>query len=216
MNPLRRNLTDSLIDRLAQTIELLRLSDLNHKSNEIPVHVLAVLLYIASHDDNGRGCHKQALEEDLPLVTRAGSSRNTDWLSKYHRQLMDDGTRKPGLGLIKKESDITDKRRSILTLTKKGKDLMAQVKQILFGSEETSFKGVEQKFDVKTKQNSLNGRLDKRLERLAAAMPGSSHETKEKSFNAGLVDELEKLIAMKDKGLLSDEEFTAAKAKILK
>ena len=40
-------------------------------------------------------------------------------------------------------------------------------------------------------------------------------KTQENSLNLGIVDELEKLIAMKDKGLLSDEEFTAAKAKIL-
>tara|TARA_B100001250_G_scaffold12004_1_gene10488 strand:+ start:969 stop:1379 length:411 start_codon:yes stop_codon:yes gene_type:complete len=132
-NPLRRKLTDTTIDKLAKAIEVIRLSDQARKSNELPLHVLSVLLYVASHDDNGRGCHKQALEEDLPLVTRAGSSRNTDWLSKHHRLLLPSGRRKPGLGLIKKEVDITDKRRSVLSLTPKGKDLINQLKHILYG-----------------------------------------------------------------------------------
>ena len=133
LNPLRRKLTDTTLDRLAQAIELIRLSDESRKSNEIPLHVLAVLLYVASHDDNGRGCHKQALEEDLPLITRAGSSRNTDWLSKHHRLLLPSGRRKPGLGLIRKEIDITDKRRSVLSLTPKGRELVNQIKHILYG-----------------------------------------------------------------------------------
>jgi len=133
LDPLRRNLTDLTIDRLSQAIELIRLSDPDRKSNELPLHVLAVLLYVASHDDNGKGCHKQALEEDLPLITRAGSSRNTDWLSKHHRLLLPSGRRKPGLGLIKKEVDITDKRRSVLTLTKKGRELVNQIKDVLYG-----------------------------------------------------------------------------------
>ena len=133
LDPLRRNLTDLTIDRLSQAIELIRLSDPDRKSNELPLHVLAVLLYVASHDDNGKGCHKQALEEDLPLITRAGSSRNTDWLSKHHRLLLPNGRRKPGLGLIKKEVDIADKRRSVLTLTKKGRELVSQIKNVLYG-----------------------------------------------------------------------------------
>jgi len=133
LDPLRRNLTDLTIDRLSQAIELIRLSDPDRKSNELPLHVLAVLLYVASHDDNGKGCHKQALEEDLPLITRAGSSRNTDWLSKHHRLLLPSGRRKPGLGLIKKEVDIADKRRSVLTLTKKGRELVNQIKDVLYG-----------------------------------------------------------------------------------
>lgn len=88
----------------------------------------AWILYIASRD----GAHKQALEEDLPFMTRASSSRNTDWLSKWHRQLLPSGRRKPGLGLIKKEVDISDKRRSVLSLTPKGKELITQIKDILY------------------------------------------------------------------------------------
>ena len=131
LNPLRRNLTDPTINQLAEAIELIRTFDQKHGSNELPIHVIATFLYIASHNN----CHKQALEEDLPFMTRASTSRNTDWLSKHHRLLLSSGKRRPGLGLIKKEVDITDKRRSVLTLTKKGQDLVAQIKDILYGKE---------------------------------------------------------------------------------
>ena len=126
--------------------------------------------------------------------------------------LIASGKRKPGLGLIKKEEDRSDKRRSILTLTEKGVELIEKVKQILYGEERTLLSKVEQKPANKTKEDLLN----ERLERYAAVMPGAADKTQENSLNLGIVDELEKLIAMKDKGLLSDEEFAAAKAKILK
>lgn len=129
LNPLRRSLTDDRIDQLAQAIELIRTFDQEHGSNELPIHVIACFLYIASRE----GAHKQALEEDLPFMTVASSSRNTDWLSKWHRQLLPSGRRKPGLGLIKKEPDISDKRRSVLTLTPKGKGLITQLKDVLYG-----------------------------------------------------------------------------------
>lgn len=129
LNPLRRNLTDPTIDQLAQAIECIRTFDQKHGSNELQIHVISTLLYIASHDD----CHKQALEEDLPFMTRASTSRNTDWLSKWHRLTLPNGRRKPGLGLIRKEVDPTDRRRSILSLTPKGKQLIAQIKEILYG-----------------------------------------------------------------------------------
>ena len=128
LNPLQRTVTDSTIEQVAEAIELIRTFDQPHGSNELPIHVIACFLYIASRD----GAHKQALEEDLPFMTRASSSRNTDWLSKWHRQLLPSGRRKPGLGLIKKEVDIADKRRSVLSLTPKGKELITQLKQILY------------------------------------------------------------------------------------
>ena len=65
-------------------------------------------------------------------MTRASSSRNTDMLSKHHRLLIASGKRKPGLGLIKKEVDTTNRRRSILSLTKKGEQLFTQIKDILY------------------------------------------------------------------------------------
>ena len=208
MNPIRRTLTDSTIDQLAKAIECIRTFDERLGSNELPIQVIAIFFYVASHNN----CHKQAVEEDLEFMTRASTSRNTDWLSKHHRILMDDGRRRPGLGLIKKEPDITDKRRSTLTLTEKGEELMEQVKQILYGNKGTSFGGVKQKSEVKTKENSLNNKL----ERLAAAMPVSAIKAKENPLNVGIADELERLAVMKEKGFLSDAEFTAAKAKFLK
>jgi len=212
LNPLRKSLTDPTIDQLAKAIELIRTFDEAHGSNELPIQVLTILLYVGAHNE----CHKQALEEDLPGMTRSSVSRNTDWLSKQHRLILPSGKRRPGLGLIKKEVDPADRRRSTLTLTEKGEELIEQVKQILFMSEGTSFSEVEQKFDFKTKKNSSNGRLNRELERLAAAMPGSADKTKHNSVKVGIADELERLALLKEKGFLSVEEFIAAKAKILK
>ena len=65
-------------------------------------------------------------------MTRASVSRNTDWLSKQHRLILPSGKRSPGLGLIKKEVDPIDRRRSVLALTKKGEELLNQIKDILF------------------------------------------------------------------------------------
>ena len=117
MDPnLQRNLTDEKIDRLLKVINILRLFD-----REVPAQVLATLFYIGSHND----CHKTALEEDLNFTT-ASSSRNTDRLSKDHR------LGKAGLDLIVKEIEEVAPRRQRLKLTKKGEDLMKQIKQILY------------------------------------------------------------------------------------
>jgi DNA-binding MarR family transcriptional regulator len=117
MDPLRRTLTNPSIERLLKVIEVLRLLD-----REMPAQVLASFLYVASHDS----CHKQAMEEDLSFTT-ASSSRNTDWLSKFHR------LNKPGLGLIVKEADPSNRRRQILRLTPKGERLIHQIEDILYG-----------------------------------------------------------------------------------
>ena len=118
MDPnLRRELTDDKIERLLKVINLLRLYD-----REVPAQVLATLFYIGSHND----CHKTALEEDLNFTT-ASSSRNTDKLSKHHR------LGKPGYDLIIKEVEEVSPRRQRLRLSKKGEDLMNQIKQILYG-----------------------------------------------------------------------------------
>ena len=125
---LRRKLTDEKIERLLKVYNLFRLYD-----REIPAQVLATLFYIGSHND----CHKTALEEDLNFTT-ASSSRNTDKLSKDHRfngKLDKNG--KPivraGYDLIVKEIEEEPPRRQRLRLTKKGEDLMTQIKQILYG-----------------------------------------------------------------------------------
>ena len=113
---LRRKLTDEKIERLLKVYKLFRLYD-----REIPAQVLATLFYIGSHND----CHKTALEEDLNFTT-ASSSRNTDKLSKNHR------LGKAGYDLIVKEVEEVSPYRQRLKLTKKGEDLMNQIKQILY------------------------------------------------------------------------------------
>ena len=113
---LRRKLTDEKIERLLKVINLLRLYD-----REVPAQVLATLFYIGSHND----CHKTALEIDLNFTT-ASSSRNTDKLSKDHR------LGKAGYDLIVKEVEEVSPHRQRLRLTKKGEDLMKQIKSILY------------------------------------------------------------------------------------
>ena len=128
MDPnLRRTVTDEKIDRLVQVVRQLRL-----QKREMSAQELATLFYIGSHND----CHKTALEEDLNFTT-ASSSRNTDKLSKDHRldgKLGKNGKLivKAGLDLIIKEVEEEAPRRQRLRLTKKGEDLMKQIKQILY------------------------------------------------------------------------------------
>jgi len=128
LDPLQRRVTDLSIDRLFEAIECIRTFDTEHNSHEMSISVLISLLYIGSRNE----CHKQALEEDL-LLTKASASRNTDMLSKHHRLLLPSGKRKPGLGLILKEVDSADRRRTVLTLTKKGEKLFTQLKDVLYG-----------------------------------------------------------------------------------
>jgi len=128
LDPLQRRVTDLSIDKLLEAIELIRNNNPTNGSQEISISVLSTLLYVGSRNE----CHKQALEEDLEM-TRASTSRNSDMLSKHHRLLIASGKRKPGLGLIKKEVDVSNRRRSILTLTKKGETLFTQIKDVLYG-----------------------------------------------------------------------------------
>ena len=116
MNPLKRQETDHEVLCILKAIELLRLFD-----KEIPCQVVSTFLYIASHNP----CHKQALEEDLGFTT-ASASRNTDWLTTRHR------LNKPGLSLIKKFPDESDRRRTILCLSEEGKALINQLKETLY------------------------------------------------------------------------------------
>ena len=113
---LRRTVTDEKIERLVKVFKQLRL-----QKREMSAQELATLFYIGSRND----CHKTALEEDLNFTTASGS-RNTDKLSKDHR------LGKAGLDLIVKETEEEAPRRQRLRLTKKGEDLMNQIKQILY------------------------------------------------------------------------------------
>ena len=108
MDPLKRIQTNDNMARLLLVIERLRVLD-----REVPAQVVSCFLYVASHNP----CHKQALEEDLELTTASGS-RNTEWLTTKNR------LRKPGLGLINKEYDPSNKRRLLLSLTEKGEALV--------------------------------------------------------------------------------------------
>ena len=122
MNPLRRQVTDTDVEKLLKVCYLIRsLEPIQAKVNELPIQTLTVLMYIASHN----GCHKQAMEEDLGL-TKASGSRNTDWLARLHR------LGRPGLNLVTKEVDYSDKRRTILKRTRKGKDLVHKITRILY------------------------------------------------------------------------------------
>ena len=112
---LRRKVTDEKINRLVEVVKQLRL-----QKREMSAQELATLFYIGSRHD----CHKTALEEDLNFTSASGS-RNTDKLSKDHR------LGKAGLDLIRKEVEEVGKRQR-LKLTKKGEDLMTQIKQILY------------------------------------------------------------------------------------
>ena len=112
-----RVVTDYQMAKLAQAIEHLRTFD-----KEIPAQVIATFLYVASHDD----CLKGDLEKALTFSTASGS-RNTDWLSEFHR------LNKAGLGLIVKSRDQTNRRRQVLKLSPKGRILVQHLKTILYG-----------------------------------------------------------------------------------
>jgi len=120
MDPLKRQLSDPNMEGMFKTFELLRLMD-----REMPAQLVSCFFYVASHNP----CHKQALEEDLGLVT-SSASRLTDWLSPTHR------LKKPGLGLIEKYDDPSNRRRSLLKLTPKGVSLVNQIKELLYGSDQ--------------------------------------------------------------------------------
>ena len=112
-----RVVTDFQMQKLAQAVELFRTHD-----KEIPAQVIATFLYVASHDD----CAKVDLEKALAFSSASGS-RNTDWLSDFHR------LNKAGLGLLIKYRDPTNRRKQIVKLSPKGRILVNQLKQILYG-----------------------------------------------------------------------------------
>ena len=71
-------------------------------------------------------CHKNGMDEELGF-TPASSSRITDILS-----IGRPGRHAEGLDLITKETDPTNRRRQVLTLTPRGKQLAQQMKSIIY------------------------------------------------------------------------------------
>ena len=114
---LRRLATDEDCLKLMDVFELLRVLD-----REIPGQLVSAFFYIAGHNP----CHKLAMEEDLEF-TSASSSRCCDWLSDLHR------VGKPGLGLIIKYDDPSNRRRVMCKLSPKGEALVKLIKQKLNG-----------------------------------------------------------------------------------
>ena len=115
MDPLKRQVTDDSVVRLVDILQEFRKLDY-----EMPAQVILCFVFIASHNP----CHSEVLCHELGL-TRAAVSRNTDWLSEKHR------LSKPGLGLIKKEVDESNRRRMILSLTPKGKLMLKSIRDKL-------------------------------------------------------------------------------------
>ena len=82
-------------------------------TQEVPLQSMAVFWYVATYQN----CCKKDIEQYFGM-SKASASRLTDYISRYHR------LGKAGLGLISKESDPKDKRKTLLKLTRKGKDLI--------------------------------------------------------------------------------------------
>ena len=82
-------------------------------SQQVPLQSMAVFWYVATYQN----CSKKDIEDHFKM-SKASTSRMTDYISRYHR------LGKAGLGLITKEQDPNDKRKTLLKLTRKGKDLI--------------------------------------------------------------------------------------------
>ncbi len=113
--------SDPQMDKILKAIEIIRDLDRESKSQELPIQVVSLFLYIASRNN----CNKQSAEDHLTM-SKASASRNTDWLSRTHYN------GRPGLNLIRKEVDPEDRRKSTLRLTRKGRDLVEKLTSILY------------------------------------------------------------------------------------
>ena len=90
-------------------------------SQDVPLQAMAVFWYVATY----KNCSKKNIEEHFKM-SKASASRMTDYISRYHR------LGKAGLGLISKEQDPKDKRKTLLKLTRKGKDLIEKSFSMLY------------------------------------------------------------------------------------
>ena len=101
-------------------------------SQEVPLQAIGVFWYVATYQN----CIKKDIEEYFGM-SKASASRMTDYISRFHR------LGKTGLGLISKEQDPKDKRRTVLKLTRKGKDLIEKSFNTLY----EDMKSFEDEFD---------------------------------------------------------------------
>jgi DNA-binding MarR family transcriptional regulator len=92
---------------LFQAVEEFRKLD-----QELPTQTANTFLYICVHE----GCTMKDIADALG-VAQSTMSRNVSALSKIHR------LRKPGLDLVKATEDPYERRRKIVTLTPKGRQL---------------------------------------------------------------------------------------------
>ena len=113
MGPLNRAVTNDTLLRAMKAVELMR----EMEPIDLSCQVVSSFLYVCSHN----ACHKEALDQELNL-TPASGSRITDWLSSHHRL-----KHRQGLGLIEKIRDPSNRRRQILVLTQKGRELAKQI-----------------------------------------------------------------------------------------
>ena len=82
-------------------------------TQKVPLQAIAVFWYVATYQN----CSKNDIEKYFEM-SKSSCSRMTDYISRYHR------LGKSGLGLITKNQDPKDKRKTILKLTRKGKELI--------------------------------------------------------------------------------------------
>ena len=101
-------------------------------SQDVPLQAMAVFWYVATYQN----CSKKDIEQYFDM-SKASASRMTDYISRYHR------LGKAGLGLVSKEQDPKDKRRTLLKLTRKGKDLIENSFNTLY----EDMKSFEEEFD---------------------------------------------------------------------
>lgn len=86
---------------------------------EIPSQTVNTYLYVASHE----GCTMKDIAEALG-VAQSTMSRNISTLDKINRH------HQPGLNLVNAVEDPNERRRKIVTLTPRGRQLMARLNEL--------------------------------------------------------------------------------------
>jgi DNA-binding MarR family transcriptional regulator len=95
--------------------------------SEIPSQTINTFLYVATHE----GCTMKDIEDALG-VAQSTMSRNIASLDKINRH------HQPGLGFVRAVEDPAERRRKIVTLTPKGKQLKARLNELCSGADRDS------------------------------------------------------------------------------